>query len=79
MSTTGQLFTTWRYPSVIRGYHVYKDIWVAVEDEMLDCTREAANRFNPYCYETERDRQMYFHCLLYVSEANRHYSLPSQW
>ncbi len=37
MSTTGQLSTTWRYPSVIRGYHVYKDIWVAVEDEMLDC------------------------------------------
>ncbi len=44
MSTTGQL-STWRYSSVLMGYHVYKDIWMAVEDEMLDCTREAANRY----------------------------------
>ncbi len=28
------------------GYHVYKDIWMAVEDEMLDCTREAATHFD---------------------------------
>ncbi len=51
MSTTGQLSTYvlgGTRQLLGAGYHVYKDIWMAVEDEMLDCTREAANRFDPY-------------------------------
>ena len=30
--------------SVIRGYHEYKDVWVAVVGEELLCTREPSNR-----------------------------------
>ena len=27
-------------PSCVRGYHVYKDIWVAAVGELLMCSRE---------------------------------------
>ena len=29
--------------AVVRGYHKYKDIWVAVVDEELSCRREPTN------------------------------------
>ena len=31
-------------PSVIRGYHKYKDTWAAVVGEELSCKREPTNR-----------------------------------
>ena len=40
--------STWSFLSVIRGYHVYKDIWEAVEGEILDCIRERTNRLDPF-------------------------------
>ena len=36
------------FDSVVRGYHVYKDIWEASEDELLPCRRETANRYDPF-------------------------------
>ena len=33
---------------MVRGYHVYQDIWTAVVDEEFPCKREAGNRFDPF-------------------------------
>ena len=34
--------------SVVRGYHVYKDVWGAAAGEALQCFRESGNQSNPY-------------------------------
>ena len=34
--------------SVVRGYHVYKDVWEATRGEVLNCTRETGNAFDPF-------------------------------
>ena len=34
--------------SMVRGYHVYKDIWDAVKEQILDCQREPSNRHEPF-------------------------------
>ena len=34
--------------SMVRGYHVYKDIWDADEGEILDCVRETTNHHDLY-------------------------------
>ena len=33
---------------MIRGYHVYKDIWNDPDDEVLECKREPGNSSDPY-------------------------------
>ena len=37
-----------RFDSVVRGYHVYEDIWDAVEEQILDSRREPSNRHDPF-------------------------------
>ena len=39
---------SFEYDSMIRGYHIYKEIWEASHSEMLDCVRETGNRFDPF-------------------------------
>ena len=34
--------------SVVRGYHVCKDVWEASHGELLNCTRETENTFDPF-------------------------------
>ena len=34
--------------SMVRGYHIYKDIWEAAVGEVLDCRREGSNRYDPF-------------------------------
>ena len=34
--------------SMVRGYHVYKDIWDADEGEILDCVQETTNHHDPH-------------------------------
>ena len=34
--------------TVVRGYHVYKDIWNAATGQILPCQRERGNVHNPY-------------------------------
>ena len=36
------------YDSVVRGYHVYKDVWEASLGELLKCERETGNSFDPF-------------------------------
>ena len=38
--------------SVIRGYHIYKDIWPAPIGEILSCERESFNPSDPYAVAT---------------------------
>ena len=33
---------------MVRGYHVYKAIWEAVDGETLNCCRETTNRLDPF-------------------------------
>ena len=33
---------------MIRGYHIYKEIWEASHGETFDCVRETGNRFDPF-------------------------------
>ena len=33
---------------IVRGYHIYKDVWSAVIDEKFPCKREDGNRFDPF-------------------------------
>ena len=43
---------------MIRGYHIYKDIWDAQQGERLTCTPEMGNIHDPfavsvpYCYRS---------------------------
>ena len=39
---------SFEYDSVIRGYHIYKEIREASHGEMFDCVRETGNRFDPF-------------------------------
>ena len=37
-------FTAFKYSSFIRGYHVYKDVWIhIVGDDSLTCEQEQRN------------------------------------
>ena len=40
--------------AVVRGYHVYKDIWTAVIDEEFPCKREDGNRVDPFAVAVRR-------------------------
>ena len=46
MSTATE--TSFSFPSAVRGYHVYKDVWAATEGEVLPCSRELHNLRDPY-------------------------------
>ena len=44
-STSRSAFTI---SSVVRGYHVYKDIWNAAQGEVLPCGSERSNLHDPF-------------------------------
>ena len=33
---------------MIRGYHIYREIWEASHGETIDCVKETGNRFDPF-------------------------------
>ena len=41
--------------SCIRGYHIYKDVWVAVIGEDLSCEREPLNHVDRYAVAVLKD------------------------
>ena len=41
--------------SMVRGYHVYKDVWAATDREILQCRRETSNRFDPFAVAVIKD------------------------
>ena len=38
---------TLAFASCVRGYHVYKDLWISVTNEELACRREPGNAHDP--------------------------------
>ena len=40
--------------AMVRGYHVYKDIWTAVVGEEFPCKRETGNTFDPFAVAVMR-------------------------
>ena len=42
--------------SVIRGHHIYKDIWTPNLGEILPCKVEPGNVHDPYAVAVERDQ-----------------------
>ena len=39
---------------MVRGYHVYKDIWTAVDGEEFRCRQEGRNQFDPFAVAVMR-------------------------
>ena len=40
--------------AMVRGYHVYRDIWTAAEGEEFPCKREVVNAFDPFAVAVMR-------------------------
>ena len=47
--------TEFSFASVIRGYHVYGNIWNPVVGDQLPCTRETSNRHDPFAVAVVKD------------------------
>ena len=41
--------------SMVRGYHVYKDVWQAMDGEILSCMRETSNGHDPFAVAVLKD------------------------
>ena len=39
---------TYAFESMVRGYHVYQEVWVAAVGEELSCVRESENHHDPF-------------------------------
>ena len=39
----------------VRGHHVYKDFWVPIEGEVLQCSRETSNWHDPFAVAILKD------------------------
>ena len=46
---------------MIRGYHIYKEIWEASHGEMFDCMRETGNSLDPFAVPVIRDGKIIGH------------------
>ena len=60
---------SFEYDSVIRGYHIYKEIWEASHGETFDCVRETGNRFDPFAVAVIRDGEIIGHVPKLISAA----------
>ena len=47
--------------SAVRGYHIYQDIWEANYGELLSCTRETGNVFDPFAVCMQKDGDIVGH------------------
>ena len=43
---------------MVRGYHVYKDLWTAVVGEGLQCGRESGNFRDPFAVAVKKNSDM---------------------
>ena len=41
-------FETTPFSSVIRGHHIYKEVWEPIHGQILQCARETSNMFGPF-------------------------------
>ena len=47
--------STLEVESMVRGYHVYKDLWTAVVGEELQCGRESENFRDPFAVAVKKN------------------------
>jgi hypothetical protein len=47
--------STFSVEAMIRGYHIYKDVWTAIMDEELCCRREPFNTADPFAVAVVRE------------------------
>lgn len=55
------------FVAVVRGYHIYKDIWDAEIDEELPCEREVGNRHDSFAVAVKKDATIVGHVPRYMS------------
>ena len=55
---------------MIRGYHIYKEIWEASYGETFDCMRETGNSFDPFAVAVVRDGEIIGHVPKLISAAS---------
>ena len=41
--------------SMVRGYHVYQEVWEVHISEVLPCVREVGNHHDPYVIAVKKD------------------------
>ena len=49
---------TTRSSSVIRGHHIYKEVWEPIHGQILQCTRKTNNRFDPFAVSIVSDGEI---------------------
>ena len=59
---------------MVRGYHIYKDIWTAVMGEEFQCQWESGNRFDLYAIASSHTlavvKMLKFHTSNFCTEHN---------
>ena len=50
-----------RFSSVIRGHHIYKEIWEPIHGQILQCERESNNTFDPFVVSIINDCKIVGH------------------
>ena len=58
-----------RFDSCVRGYHVYKDGWSPVRDEILACQRETGNAHNPFAVKVLKSGSIVGHSPIKISST----------
>ena len=59
---------------MVRGYHVYQEVWEVCIGEILPCIREVGNRHDPYAIAVKKDdivvghlpRKIYGICSIFI-------------
>ena len=52
---------TFSVEAMIRGHHVYKEIWIPVEGEILSCMREVGNSHDPMAVAVKKGSDVVGH------------------
>ena len=58
--------------AVVRGYHVYKDIWTVIVGEEFYCQRESGNRFNFKISYVKFSYGTHFYEILHPTKISRY-------
>lgn len=53
--------STFSFDSMVRGHYVYKDVWNAVQGDVLECARGTNNRHDPYAVAVLKDDNIVGH------------------
>ena len=59
--------TTW-FSSVIRGHHIYKEVWELMHGQILQCERKSSNMFDPFVVSIMNDCKIVGHVPQWISK-----------